>query len=128
MNNRVLTEIEPETKRLDKVKSWLPRIALAVVFIYIGQTKFSNDPHSQWIPIFDKIGWGQWFRYFTGVMQVTGGVLVLIPKTLTIGAAMLACTMVGATIVDVFVLHMPFFFIPLFFLAAIVVTWLTSWL
>jgi len=51
MNNRLLTEIEPETNRLDKVKIRLPRIALAVAFIYIGRTKFSNDPHSQWIPI-----------------------------------------------------------------------------
>jgi len=79
-------------------------------------------------PDFDKIGWGQWVRYVTGMMQVTGGVLVLIPRTLAVGAAMLACTMVGATIVDVFVLHMAFFFIPLFFLAAIIVAWLTSWL
>jgi putative oxidoreductase len=118
--------IEPETSRLDVVKTWLPRIALGVLFVYIGQTKFNSNPGSEWFQIFERIGLGQWLRYLTGVMQVTGGVLLLIPRTLTIGAAMLACTMIGAAFVDAFVLRAPLFIIPMMLLFAIFVIWVTS--
>src|SRR2546430_2861644 len=37
-------------------------------------------PISEWVRIFDRIGLGQWFRYFTGALQVTGALLVLIPR------------------------------------------------
>ena len=30
--------------------------------------------------IFNRIGFGQWFRYFTGTLQILGGALVLIPR------------------------------------------------
>ena len=116
---------EPERHRLDVFKSWLPRIGIGLLFVIIGQSKFSSDPRGEWFQIFEKIGLGQWLRYLTGVMQVTGGILLLMPRTMTVGAVMLACTKVGAAFVDLFVLGGPFF-IPLFFLAAIAMTWLVS--
>jgi amino acid transporter len=76
------------------------------------------------VNIFEQIGFGQWFRYFTGVMQITGALLMLTPWTLTIGAAMLACTMVGAMLVDVFVAHaVGFAFVPLVLLGIIIAVW-----
>src|SRR5262249_1066149 len=39
---------------------------------------------------------GQWFRYFTGIVQIAGAVLVLVPRTFVVGIALLACTMAGA--------------------------------
>jgi hypothetical protein len=52
---------------------------------------------------------------------------LLTPWTRTIGAAMLACTMVGAMIVDVFVAHaIGYAFLPLLLLCAITATWLTG--
>ena len=53
-------------------------------------------------------------------MQVLGGLLMCVPRTMVIGAAMLTCTMIGAVFVDLFVIHMPFFIIP-FFLAVVIV-------
>ena len=66
----------------------------AVAFIGIGKGKF--EAHSDWIEIFERLGFGQWLRYFTGVLQVGGGLLVLIPRTSAVGIIMLAITMVGA--------------------------------
>jgi len=117
---------EPERGRLDVIKSWLPRVGLGLLFIYIGQTKFDSNPHGTWVPVFEKIGLGQWFRYFTGVTQIAGGVLIMIPRTLKIGAALLAGTMAGAVLVDILVMHAPFFFIPLLLLMGIVVTAMTG--
>jgi hypothetical protein len=43
-----------------------------VAFVFIGSTKFDNDPNGMWVKLFEQIGFGQWFRYFTGAMQVGG--------------------------------------------------------
>ena len=57
-----------------------------------------------WLRIFDQIGFGQWFRYFTGVVEIAGALLLLVPATRMWGAALLACTMCGALLVHVFVM------------------------
>ena len=92
--------IEEKRGLLDLFTLWVPRIALLLAFVPIGGTKFNNDPRGEWVKLFERIGWGQWFRYFTGAMQVTGALLMLTPWTLTLGAAMVAWTMIGAMITD----------------------------
>jgi putative oxidoreductase len=90
------TEREAIPSRVDFLTRWLPRLAIAVVFVTVGTSKF-RDP--MWVGLFGRIGFGQWFRYLTGVMQIAGGILTLVPKTSLIGIAMLACTMAGAVVV-----------------------------
>jgi putative oxidoreductase len=116
--------VEEKRGAIDVFTTWLPRIAVAFAFLFIGITKFNNDPRGEWYRIFEQIGLGQWFRHFTGVMQVTGAILLLFRPTLTVGAAMLACTMVGAMFVDIFVAHaVGYAFLPLLLLGAIVAVW-----
>ena len=83
---------------------WILRAAIAVAFAIFGAEKFT-DP--QWVKTFQQIGAGQWFRYVTGVVEILGGVLLLIPWTVTIGLALLACTMFSATLIWAFVLGQP---------------------
>ena len=78
----------------DVVVTWILRIAVAVVFLSLGFDKF--DGRSMWVQVFDRIGFGQWFRYVTGALQMAGAVLVLIPRTFLIGIGLLSSTMVGA--------------------------------
>jgi len=119
--------VEEKRGAIDLFRMWLPRVALALAFVFVGYTKFDNDPHSEWVKIFEQIGFGRWFRYFTGAMQITGALLMLTPWTLTIGAAMLACTMVGAILVDIFVAHAAgFALLPLLLLGAIAATWFSG--
>ncbi len=59
-------------------------------------------------------------------MQVIGGVLLLFPKTMTAGVAMLACTMLGASFIDAVVLQQPVFIIPLLLSIVIAIAWTTS--
>ena len=87
----------------------------------IGYSKFDSNPRGEWYQAFERIGLGQWFRYYTGGMQVLGGLLMCVPRTMVIGAAMLTCTMIGAVFVALFVIHVPFFIIP-FLLAVVIVT------
>jgi putative oxidoreductase len=83
---------------------WLLRGAIAVAFAMFGAEKFTDH---QWVNLFQQIGIGQWFRYFTGVVEILGGVLVLIPWTVTGGLALLACTMGSATLIWALVLGQP---------------------
>jgi putative oxidoreductase len=87
----------------DVLATWLPRVAVALVFLSVGSEKFGAG--GPWVRIFARIGIGDWFRYLTGVMQVGGALLLLVPPLVTVGAVVLGCTMVGAVIVNVFILH-----------------------
>jgi uncharacterized membrane protein YphA (DoxX/SURF4 family) len=86
---------------------WILRGGIALIFILFGAEKFSSSPESPWVKLFQQIGVGQWFRLFTGVVEVLGGVLVLIPWTVTAGVALLACTMASAALILIFVLGHP---------------------
>lgn len=113
-------------QRRDLFKDWIVRSGIAVVFILVGIQKFRSDPGSEWFKIFQQIGFGQWFRYFTGVVEVLGGVLALIPWTVSVGLALLACTMLGAVVIDVFVIGDALFCIfPGAFLIGLVAVWLS---
>ena len=86
---------------------WVLRGGIAVVFVLFGAEKFPSAPGSPWVKLFQQIGAGQWFRYFAGVVEVLGGVLVLIPWTVTAGLVLLACTMAAAVLILVFVIGQP---------------------
>jgi hypothetical protein len=110
---------EPKS-RIDTLTTWLPRLAAAIAFLSIGYSKFESQ--SIWIRTFNEIGWGLWFRYLTGAVQILGALLVLVPSTCLIGIGILSCTMVGAALIWIFVLHAPGNApIPLLVLAGLIV-------
>ena len=81
---------------------WALRVLLAAVFLLEGIDKFSE--RRLWIRIFDEIGFGQWFRYFTGAVEVIGAVALLIPKATLFAVVALVCTMIGAAATHLFVI------------------------
>jgi uncharacterized membrane protein YphA (DoxX/SURF4 family) len=89
-------EHERIPNRIDTLATWLPRLALAVAFLMIGASKF-RDP--MWVRLFEKIGFGQWFRYLAGAMPVGGAILALVPRLALLGIALIVCTLVGAVVV-----------------------------
>ena len=81
--------VEERHGAIDVLKTWVPRVALAIVFVAVGALKFAA--HSVYVRIFDAIGLGQWFRCLTGVMEVGGGVLLLIPAAAPVGFILVGC-------------------------------------
>ena len=79
---------------------WVIQILVAAAFIGAGSAKLAGVP--MMVEIFDHIGVGQWFRYVTGVVEITGGIMALIPRTAPIGAALLAATMACAIPIHLF--------------------------
>jgi putative oxidoreductase len=115
--------VEERRGAIDVFTAWLPRLAVVFAFVVIGATKFSGG-RGEWYQIFERIGLGQWFRYFTGGMQVLGALLLLTRRTRTIGAAMLACTMIGAMFVDIFIVHaVGFALAPFVLLCSVAAIW-----
>jgi uncharacterized membrane protein YphA (DoxX/SURF4 family) len=71
---------------------WGLRILLALAFGAAGAAKLAGAP--QMVQVFDAIGFGQWFRYVTGVVEIGGALLLLVPATGFLGGVLLAVTMV----------------------------------
>ena len=74
--------------------AWGLRILLALVFGAAGIAKLAGAP--QMVQVFEAIGFGQWFRHVTGVVEVGGAVLLLVPATGFVGALLMAVTMAFA--------------------------------
>ena len=73
---------------------WVLRVLLAAAFLAAGSAKLAGV--QAMVEIFDKVGIGQWFRIVTGLLEMSGGILLLIPRLTFYGAALLLTVMVGA--------------------------------
>lgn len=91
--------------RIDVV-DWVLRVCVAVLFGSVGYEKLFPWPGSYWPILFAQIGFGQWFMYFTGGIQVLGALLVLVPRTSVVvaGTVLVGGTMVGAIACHFFIL------------------------
>jgi putative oxidoreductase len=81
---------------------WTLQILTAAMFLFAGGAKLAGAVGT--VAAFDTIGFGQWFRYLTGSLEVTCAILLLIPRASAIGAALLAAIMVGAIATHLFIL------------------------
>ena len=87
--------------RASLVALWLTQVALAVMFLMAGGSKLAGVPAM--VSLFGALGLGQWFRYVTGVIEVTSGIALLVPSAAIFGAMLLIPTMLGAIVTNVFV-------------------------
>src|SRR6266852_4247545 len=86
-----------------KVAAWILQGLLAAAFLAAGGAKLAAVP--MMVQLFDAIGFGQWFRIVTGLVEVAGAVALLVPGFAALGAAWLAATMFFAVLTHLFVLH-----------------------
>jgi putative oxidoreductase len=82
---------------------WVVQILLALAFVGAASGKLLGNPDM--VGLFEAIGIGQWFRYLTGLLEVLGAILIVVPRTKFFGAALLSMVMVGAVITHLFILH-----------------------
>ena len=111
--------IVSQRSRASLVALWVAQVALALMFLMAGGSKLAGAPAM--VTLFDALGVGQWFRYVTGVIEVLSGLALLIPAVAVFGALLLIPTMIGAIIVNLFVVPAsPVAPIVLLLLAAVV--------
>jgi hypothetical protein len=73
-----------------------PRAFLTLVFVGAGGAKLAGVP--MMVETFDAIGFGQWLRYVTGIVEVAGAALLWWPSRQVVGAAVLGATTVRAVL------------------------------
>jgi len=103
MNATTTAPFAKPTSRISSVLTWVLRILVAGVFLSGAIMKFSGLPTM--IAEFQQIGLGDWFRYFTGALELAGSVAVLLPAFSAVGAMLLLVVDAGAFIAQVEVLH-----------------------
>jgi putative oxidoreductase len=103
--------------------TWILRVLLGITFLGIGIEKLTGTIGT--IPFFDAIGWGQWFRYFSGALDTAGALLILVPRWTSLGAFIITCTVgLGTFLCFTKALYNPIFPLVMTLLAATLV-WLT---
>lgn len=80
---------------MKKIVPLLLRIIVAIILIQTLRFKFTAHPDS--VYIFTKVGLEPYGRIGTGIIELIAGVLLLIPKTIWIGA-MLTLGIIGGAI------------------------------
>jgi putative oxidoreductase len=93
------------------------RVLLGLIFLGIGIEKLTGTMGT--IPFFDAIGWGQWFRYASGVLDTAGALLVFAPRWTSLGALIITCTVgLGTFLCFTKALYNPIFPLAMTLLAA----------
>ncbi len=89
--------------RVTTIVIWVLRVLLAALFLMAAFMKLSGQP--MMVEEFGTIGLGQGFRYLTGILELIGGIAVLVPAVSVFGALLLLCVDLGAFVTQAFVLH-----------------------
>jgi putative oxidoreductase len=80
---------------------WVAQLLLALFFVAAALPKLMGDPTA--VAMFRLFGLGDWFRIFTGAVEIAGAVGLLIPRLCGPAAIGLGCVMVGATLANLLV-------------------------
>jgi hypothetical protein len=98
------------------------RVVLGLAFLIIGVAKLTGSLNT--VQTFAAYGWGQWFRYVTGLLDLAGALLLSRVRWTFSGALLLTCTVGLATVLA---LTRPPDFWPALSLTAFAITlaWLT---
>jgi uncharacterized membrane protein YphA (DoxX/SURF4 family) len=94
--------ISAESGKGLNIAIWVVQILAAVAFLASGGMKLAGP--APVVAMFQKIGLGQWFRYFTALCEVGGAIALLVPGYAFYGASLLAAVMIGAIITHLAVL------------------------
>ena len=97
------TAAVPSKKSIKTILFLVLKIFLALSFLATAVPKLIGL--QQMVADFDAIGFGQWFRYFTAACEILGAILLLVPRTVTLGAVLLGSVCVGAFFAQLLVLH-----------------------
>jgi DoxX-like protein len=78
-------------------------LGLGFLFIVAGMVKLAGLPFM--VDLFALLGYGQWLRYVTALVELTGGVLLVTRRLEYLAALALAVIMVGATVASIVVFY-----------------------
>lgn len=83
-----------ELTKTQLILSWILRLAAAAILLQTLFFKFTGAEESKFI--FTTLGVEPWGRLGSGVVELVAAILLLVPRTTTIGAFIALATMSGA--------------------------------
>lgn len=89
--------------KASNIALWTLQVLVALAFAAAGAGKLAGS--ADMLALFDAIGVGQWFRYVTGLLELLGAGLLVVPRRAAFGGVLLACVMAGAVVAHLAVLH-----------------------
>lgn len=85
----------PLSKRAN-IASWILAVLLGLAFLASATGKLrAQQPY---VDNFARWGFPPWFLTVTGLSELAGAILIVIPKTRVYGALLLVCVMIGAVL------------------------------
>jgi putative oxidoreductase len=112
----------PQPSLLQAIPGWILSVLLALIFLSVGSMKLMSRPAM--VQEFAQVGLGQWFRYFTGLLEVAGAICLLVPQLSRWGAVVLAAVMSGAVVAHLTALHSPPTLPAILLVMVLAATWL----
>src|SRR5580698_6876778 len=103
------------------IPGWILSLLLALIFLSAGSMKLMSRPIT--VQEFAQVGLGQWFRYFTGILEVAGVICILVPPLSRWGAVLLSAVMSGAVVAHLTALHSPPTLPAVLLVMVLAVTW-----
>lgn len=98
-------------RRAVNITLWTIQILLAAFMLVASAApKFAGQRDA--VENFTQIGWGQWFRYFTGTCEAAGAIGLVIPRLATPAAVGLIGVMIGAVLTQLLVLDPMWALLP----------------
>ncbi|MEU5696765.1 DoxX family protein [Actinosynnema sp. NPDC020468] len=86
--------------RVGSAVVWVVQVALAGYFVYSGWLLLGDGLVGK----FERIGFGQWLRYLTGVLEIAGALGLLVPRLCGAAALGLVGVMAGAVATELVIL------------------------
>ena len=99
----------------------IAELALGLLFVVAGLVKLSGMAFM--VELFASLGLGQWLRYVTALVEITGGVLLIVGHMEYLAALALAVIMVGATAASIIVFDRSPIPPGLTFVALVLLAW-----
>lgn len=93
-----MSEQTSTAAKVGNIVVWILQIVLAWQFVMNGYSLFTD----QFVAKFDDIGFGQWFRYFTGVLEIAAALGLLVPRICGLAALAIVGIMSGAALTEIF--------------------------
>jgi uncharacterized membrane protein YphA (DoxX/SURF4 family) len=113
-----------QSKRVLNFVLWALQIAIGALFVFAGASKLLGA--SDMVAFFAELGYGQWLRYFFGVLEVSSGLALVFPRSAFYGAVLLSLSLAGHMFMHAFVLRRPAGFLVLLFAASALIAYFRS--
>jgi putative oxidoreductase len=101
---------------------WVLQVLTGCLFLFAGASKLLGV--AEMVNFFARVGFGQWLRYFFGVLEVGSAVALFFPRQAFYAAALLSLSLMGHIFIHAAVLHDPAAFLVFLLASTLIIAYL----